>query len=198
MCDNFTAQEIFTNGGDQNDVCTDKQHAQEERPPNSKLVTQRWMSIFERLGVQSEAWVGWGTVHESPVTGFLACTFAGLAAVTVGGCTAMTSRPLRWDHHVPAAVATVSHLTWVLVLWRWGPSVTKLKAYYALALTVLATEMALSIRLLLGPLDLVPFRNRLAYIVLNAFCSWCQLFSAQVGAWEPDSPAAPYRYRPST
>lgn len=70
---------------------------------------------------------------------------------------------------------------------------TKMKAYYALALTVLATEMPLSIRLLLGPLDLVPFRNRLAYIVLNAFCSWCQLFSAQVGAWEPDSPAAPYR-----
>lgn len=152
--------------------------------------------LFElagRLGMRSEALPGWSNIHTEPRVAASCCTLANFSALIMNTCfLSIASRPLRWDHHAPVAVYAVCHLTSALMLWIHGPDINKSKAYYALVLPAILIQIGFSSRLMVGPIQFVPFGHRLTFVLTSAVRMWCWAFAATLGAWDPDSPPHPH------
>lgn len=149
---------------------------------------------LERLGVHPDAWAGWETIHVDPLKAIAGGCYATVVSFTMSWALALASQPLRLDHHIPLLIQVVFQLLWTAAIFRWGPSVAKTKLYYAIALTSVGLSLAAALRLLFGPLDLIPFNNRLAFACVYGVNVWHIVFGAQLGFWEPDHPPEPYRY----
>lgn len=148
---------------------------------------------FQRLGVLSQSWAGWGTIHEKPARALAGSCYAAIVTVTLNCIMAFTSKPFRIDHHVPLLSAIGFQMFGAALFWRWGPVVANPKAYYVLSSIVILASFGPGLRQLLGPLDLVPFRNRLAFTCVFALNAWHMLFGCQMGWWAPDHPSEPFR-----
>lgn len=149
--------------------------------------------FMRRLGVLPQAWSGWATVYSHPHQVFLFSGCASFVGLSVSIVLALASKPFRWDHHGLCILNCTGHVVWFMMIWRLGPSAAKLYSYYAIvSLSVLASTVY-SLRLMLGPLQYVPFRNLLAFVSLYAVELWLAMVPSQLGWWEPDLPSQPYK-----
>lgn len=152
-------------------------------------------ALFHQLGVLPGAWAGWAAIHEKPHQVFLICNSLGIFTVLLNTVLlAVLSQPLRWDHHIPTLLNVVCHTASIIMSWRHGPVITKTKTFAALGCVLVFSQAAVATRLMLGPIELVPFQNRLAFVAANAVATWAMGVGGMLGCWAPDHPAEPYRY----
>ena len=149
--------------------------------------------LFLRFGVRRKALLSWAVIHEQPhvVLAFSTCTSA--FAIALNTYTMLLSRPWRWSHHGLVLAYSFGHSSAVLSLWFCGLAVSQTKIYYALITSCVILQFQAAVRLMLGPIEEVPFNHRLLYAVINAIALANWTIASLLGAWAPDHPSTPYR-----
>lgn len=181
--------------GDEKAAACPEQYSLPHAPANNTdREGHKFRAFFYRLGVRSDAWDGWATIHENPHRLFLAHFLVWFVALTRASFVTITSRPIRWGHHLPCAMLLTSNLIWIVILWRWGPIAARTRACYATGFVTIGMQLVISISLMLGPTEWSPFGSRLTFICLDALAVWLGSLCGQFGSWAPDHPSQPHRY----
>ena len=169
-----------------------KEVDQEERLSPYLPVWFRRLMLW--IGMLPQAVAGWGTVWKQPHVIFFCSSGAGLYTLLTNTCVLLIgSTPIRWDHHVPSVVYALCHLTSSIMMLRLGPAVAKTRYYNSVLVPAIFIQFALTVRVMLGPIDTVPFGNRLLYALVNSSAVWCWAFASTTGAWATDHPPRPFR-----
>lgn len=148
-----------------------------------------------RSFARTSAWQGWEAIHEQPAKAFVCSVLATLNTILVNTWVLIfVSRPLRWSHHALSLAYIAVHATTLLLVWINGPSIAKTTAYYTCFNIAVFIQIGVSARLVLGPDEHVPFRNRLVFELVNAFTQWTWNLASLLGCWAADHPRRPHRW----
>lgn len=181
---------------------TPKEPKASREAPDSFRLSSSWVGcLLEccfrtalRIGMLPQACEGWTVIHEQAPLAFCCCLFCNIMSLVLNTWAfAIPVKYLRWGHHSLSFMYSTFHLTIILMLFRYGPAITKKKAYYFWTVPVILLQIILPIRVILGALEMVPFGNRLAFALHTAVRLWFWGMAAITGAWAPDNPEQPYR-----
>lgn len=139
----------------------------------------------------------WLKMHVKPPVACVSCLLASITTPTINtAILCFASGPLRWTHHPFVAVYTINHYMLFLYVWRKGPDAAVTPVAKINMVLAICAEVPLVLVLLLGPIELCPFGNRLAFTLVNSFAMWTWTFAALCGSWALDHPPQPYRCFP--
>eukprot|EP00892_Ulva_mutabilis_P008904 jgi/Ulvmu1/6386/UM003_0014.1 len=157
-------------------------------------VSMRFRQLMPWIGMTPVVLMGWTTILDKPHVAFLCSTLTNLfTLVTNTSVLLFASTPMRWDHHAPTIVYALFHFSTSAMMLRRGPAIAKTKLYNALLVPAIFLQFIVAVRLMLGPLEHVPFGNRLVFVLVNSTAVWCWAFTSMTGAWAPDHPPQPFR-----
>lgn len=162
-------------------------------PPNDG---PEWQLVtLHRFMVLPEAWDGWAIIHVKPLKAFAFAMSISCFGLMYNACILFwASQPFGWGLLVPCILYCVSHVAMHLLIWRWGPKVTKTKRYFAFGFAMTGCQTYVTFQLLTGPDEYVLFGNRLALTIITAVGMWAIHITGAMGCWYPDHPPEPHRY----
>lgn len=122
------------------------------------------------LGVQPEVFdSGWATIYKNPDVMFVGCVITNYITMITNTCVMVFgSMPFRLSHHLPTSMYAVLHFTTATMILLRGPAVAKTKIYYAILMPAIFLQFPVAVVLMLGPIEFVPFENRLVFALVNA------------------------------
>lgn len=137
---------------------------------------------------------GWAAIHERPLRAMLTCLAAGvLGLITHSYIFFQASETIGWRILAPGLVYFVSHLTTLLLLLAYGPSVSKKSAIICLCILTISANVFCSLEVLAWPGEFVPPVNYLVYVFLFAVALLGINIACSLGLWFMDHPRDPYR-----
>lgn len=156
--------------------------------------SERCFSTALRMGMLPQACAGWSLIHEQAAVAFCCCLFCSITTLALNTWVfVIPVEHLRWGHHSLSFVYSTFHLITILMLFRYGPAITKKKVYYLFAVPMTLLQIIVPIRVALGAVEMVPFGNRLSFALHTSIRLWFWGMAARTGAWAPDNPEAPLR-----
>lgn len=147
-----------------------------------------------RLGMTSSAWDGWCKLHTNPLVAM--CYFFGFVVLT-NAVSCVLAVGIQGNSFVEKStiISTGFHLVMVkaifFLFWRWGPGVSCQRLYLPLIFSCALSAMPLMLLGNLGPEALVPWGNRLHFLIGNCVWLLCGLQGFAAGIVPGEHPAEP-------
>lgn len=163
---------------------------QQEHGNDSKA---RFQAACRRLGMADYAASAWQEWHVKPIRILVVCMSSVVAccivvvATFLPGCTLDSWYPLTF-----VVGYGVSQSVQVAFYWRRGPRHAGTPAQVAGFAVMVLCLLALLIPAIAGPLQLVPFKNRLLTTALLSITVWLFVLGGATGGAAADKPPVPY------